>query len=88
MDFSDQTVPEKQRRSAISLGFIRPKKGSCRIGGLDCWTKRAEIQRDLGYIPGEINFFDDMTGREFLRFMTRYRHLPKNNRQKELLERF
>lgn len=29
-----------------------------------------------------------MTGREFLRFMTRYRHLPKNNRQKELLERF
>ena len=70
------------------MGFIRPKKGSCHIGGLDCWTKRAEIQRDLGYIPGEINFFDDMTGREFLRFMTRYRHLPKNNRQKELLERF
>ncbi|MEE0434305.1 MAG: ABC transporter ATP-binding protein [Peptococcaceae bacterium] len=70
------------------MGFIRPKKGTCRINNKDCWTARADIQRDLGYIPGEINFFDDMTGKEFLRFMTKYRHIPAQNRQKELLERF
>lgn len=70
------------------MGFIRPKKGCCRIDGKDCWKARAEIQQHLGYIPGEINFFDDMSGREFLRFMARYRQIPTENRQKELLERF
>lgn len=70
------------------MGFIRPKEGFCRIDGKDCWKARAEIQQHLGYIPGEINFFDDMSGREFLRFMTRYRQIPAENRQKELLERF
>lgn len=70
------------------MGFIRPKKGYCRIDGKDCWKARAEIQQHLGYIPGEINFFDDMSGREFLRFMARYRQIPAENRQKELLERF
>lgn len=70
------------------MGFIRPKKGCCRIDGKDCWKARAEIQQHLGYIPGEINFFDDMSGREFLRFMARYRQIPAENRQKELLERF
>ena len=70
------------------MGFIRPKKGCCRIDGKDCWKARAEIQQHLGYIPGEINFFDDMSGREFLCFMARYRQIPAENRQKELLERF
>lgn len=70
------------------MGFIRPKQGYCRISGKDCWNARAEIQQNLGYIPGEINFFDDMSGQEFLRFITRYRQIPAKNRQKELLERF
>lgn len=70
------------------MGFIRPKEGFCRIDGKDCWKASAEIQQHLGYIPGEINFFDDMSGREFLRFMARYRQIPAENRQKELLERF
>lgn len=70
------------------MGFIRPKQGRCCINGKDCWKARAEIQESLGYIPGEINFFDDMSGREFLRFMARYRRMPAENRQKELLDRF
>ena len=40
------------------MGFVRPAAGSCQIGGLDCWAKRDEIQKRLGYIPGEISFFD------------------------------
>lgn len=70
------------------MGFIRPKEGCCRIDGKVCWKARTEIQQHLGYIPGEINFFDDMSGQEFLRFMARYRQIPAENRQKELLERF
>ena len=70
------------------MGFIRPKKGRCTIAGYDTWRDRAEIQENLGYIPGEINFFDDMTGSAYLKFIRKYRRLSTANRQQELMERF
>lgn len=70
------------------MGFLKPEKGYCTIGGKDCWKDRAEIQKALGYIPGEMVFFDDMTGTEFLSFMAKYRRTKSNGRTKELLDRF
>lgn len=70
------------------MGFLRPKSGKCTINGLDCWSERDKVQLRLGYIPGEISLFDDMSGTEFLKFITRYRRVGKENRQKELLDRF
>lgn len=70
------------------MGFIRPKSGSCTIRGMDCWTDRCQIQKHLGYIPGEVSFFDEMTGTDFLNFSAKYRGLPSKSRKKELLERF
>lgn len=70
------------------MGFIKSKSGKCTINGLDCWADRAAIQKNLGYIPGEISFFDEMTGTEFLNFVARYRGVETENRKKELLEYF
>lgn len=70
------------------MGFIKPKAGSCQIDGMDCWRKRDEIQKRLGYIPGEISFFDDMTGKEFLKFISGYRNIKKDNRMQEMIEKF
>ena len=70
------------------MGFLKPKSGKCTINGLDCWSERDKVQARLGYIPGEISFFDDMSGTEFLRFITDYRKIGTQNRKEELLERF
>lgn len=70
------------------MGFIKPESGKCIINGLDCWTDSDKIQKKLGYIPGEISFFDDMSGTEFLKFVAKYRGLNSEKRQKELLEMF
>lgn len=70
------------------IGFIKPKQGVCTVGGKDCWRDSAAIQKTLGYIPGEIAFFDDMTGTDFLNFMMKYRGIKANGRTKELLDRF
>lgn len=70
------------------MGFLKPQSGNCIIDGMDCWNDSDKIQSGLGYIPGEISFFDDMTGTEFLRFIAAYRKIGENNRGKELLERF
>lgn len=55
---------------------------------MDCWSESEKVQARLGYIPGEISFFDDMSGTEFLKFITDYRKIGTQNRKKELLERF
>lgn len=70
------------------MGFIKPKSGSCSIGGLECWKDSAKIHSKLGYIPGEISFFDDMSGPEFLKFSAKYRGMSNSGRTEELLKRF
>ncbi len=70
------------------MGFLRPRSGKCTVDGLDCWKDRDKVQARLGYIPGEISFFDDMTGTEFLKFITEYRKIISQSRKTELLERF
>ena len=43
------------------MGFLKPRSGSCTMGGLDCWRDRDKVQARLGYIPGEISFFEDIS---------------------------
>lgn len=70
------------------MGFIKAREGKCTIKNWDCWENREKIQNNLGYIPGEISFFEDMTGTEFLKFIAKYRNIGQESREKELLERF
>lgn len=70
------------------MGFLNPERGKCTIDGMDCWKDRDKIQKKLGYIPGEISFFDDMTGTEFLKFIAAYRKIGAAGRHAELIERF
>ena len=71
------------------MGFLRSQSGTCHINGLDCWQDSAAIQSSLGYIPGEISFFNDLRGDEFLGFVAKYRGISlANSRSKELVKRF
>ncbi|MCL2740229.1 MAG: ABC transporter ATP-binding protein [Oscillospiraceae bacterium] len=70
------------------MGFLFPDVGNCKIGGLNCWQNANIIQKNLGYIAGEIAFFNDLTGPQFLKFMAEYRKLGNLTRMNELLERF
>jgi ABC-2 type transport system ATP-binding protein len=68
------------------LGFLNPDAGSCSIGGKDCRTQAAEIQRFTGYLPGEIAFFDGMTGLEFLRLLSDMRGMRSTARRNQMIE--
>lgn len=70
------------------MGFLKPASGECSINGLDCWRERDKVQAKLGYIPGEISFFEDLSGTEFLKFIAEYRKIGIQNRREELLKRF
>ena len=70
------------------LGFMRPDSGTCFIDGLDCSAAAPKIQKNLGYIPGEITFLDGMNGDEFLRFMRDMRGTKDAALQNRLLDVF
>ena len=70
------------------MGFIKPDKGTCTINNLDCFEQREIIQKDVGYIPGEIAFMDDMKGMEFIKFMGNYKGIKDLSKANELIERF
>lgn len=70
------------------LGFIYATHGSCTISGMDCGTQAAEIQKTLGYIPGEITLMNEMTGIQFLHFMADYRGMKDFSKAEELMKRF
>ena len=70
------------------LGFMKAQKGEIVIDGLDSWTDSAKIQANVGYIPGEMSLFDEMTGFEFLHFQLAMRNIKDKTRLNELLRIF
>lgn len=70
------------------MGFMKPEKGSVKVGGLDTWTKQGTVQRYIGYLPGEIAFIEGMTGRSFLDFMAEMQGSKQSARREELIDRF
>ncbi|MGE8203515.1 ATP-binding cassette domain-containing protein [Heyndrickxia sp. NPDC080065] len=69
------------------MGFMKPQTGSAKINGLDCWNDNAEIQKSVGYLPGEIAFLDDMNGLEFLELLAGMRGMKDTSKRTQLIER-
>lgn len=70
------------------LGFSNATEGQVTIQNQDARKHAAELQRIIGYLPGEIAFFDNMTGMEFLTFVGQMRSLKDLKKRDALIERF
>lgn len=70
------------------LGFIRPDKGECFISGMDCYKDAAKIQENLGYLPGEITFLEDLSGKQMMDFIASMKGIKDKRRMQELMEIF
>lgn len=70
------------------MGFLKPRQGSAKILGLDCFADAASIQEKVGYLPGEIAFMDDMTGQEFIQFMAHMKKIKDMDYARELMDIF
>lgn len=70
------------------MGFIRPDSGTCSILGMDCFKESEKIKEKLGYLAGEIAFFDDLTGIKLLNFLADMKGIKDKGKMNELIERF
>src|SRR4051812_25236291 len=53
----------------IVLGFLRPTAGRALVAGHDCWADSVNARRHLAYLPGELRLYENMTGRQLVRFL-------------------
>lgn len=68
------------------MGFIKPDQGTVHIQGMDCFKNAPKVQAQLGYLPGEIAFMDDMTGMDFIEFVANMKNIQDMSKAKELIE--
>ena len=66
----------KTTTTLMLLGLSEPTSGKAEIDGKDCTRQPIEIKRIVGYLPDNVGFYADMTGRENLRFTGRLNGLP------------
>ncbi|MBY0228844.1 MAG: ABC transporter ATP-binding protein [Gemmataceae bacterium] len=51
------------------MGFLRPSSGTARISGHDCWADSVAARAHVAYLPAELRLYDNMTGRQLIRFL-------------------
>jgi len=59
------------------LGLTEPTAGRARVLGFNPAHDPLQIKRQVGYLPENVGFYDDLTGRENLRYMARLNQLPE-----------
>jgi len=72
----------------ILLHFIFPSRGNVSIFGLNVARKHLEIRRRIGYLPGELEVYNNLTGAELLEFISHLRGGVDWQYVREMAERF
>jgi ABC-2 type transport system ATP-binding protein len=73
----------------ILLDLVRPTSGTASILGFDCHRQGLEARRRIGYLPGEMPFYPELTGASYLRFLASISDTrPSPARIEFLLRRF
>ncbi len=60
----------------ILLDLLRPTSGNAAVFGHDCQSDSLKARSTVGYLPGEMGIYSDMTGRELLVFLERIGKRP------------
>lgn len=69
------------------MGFIKEQEGKVTIAGMDAWKDAAKIKRIVGYVPGQIDFPDVGTGKDFLKIQIALLGMKDLTYMNELIDR-
>ena len=69
------------------LGLIQATSGSSYILGRDSLKHNSALMAEIGYLPGALALYKNLTGREYLRFIGRLRKVNCDGEVEKLAER-
>jgi len=68
------------------LGLTEPTAGKVRVCGLDPARDPIRVKEQVGYLPENVGFYDDLDALENLRFVARLNRVPDNESAKRIDE--
>ena len=74
----------KTTTTLMLTGLTEPTEGTAFIDGLDCIRCPMEVKKIVGYMPDNVGFYGDMTGRENLRFTASLNGIPENQAEERI----
>lgn len=69
----------------LLLDLLRPTSGRAFIFGHDCWRDGRAARARLGYLPGELGLYADLTGQQTLDFLAGLERRPVDQRHRQEL---
>lgn len=70
------------------LALQRPTRGRATLLGLDAAADSVEVHRRIGYLPGDLDLFPRLTGRQHIAWFSRARGFRDDSLAGQLIERF
>lgn len=70
------------------MGFLKPQDGVITVQGKNSWKQAAAIKNEVGYLPGELAFPVNMTGRQFIDYIAEMRNINNLDMADYLVEKF
>ncbi len=71
----------------LLIDLLRPSRGSLRVLGLDPRRDSLELRRRVGYVPGDLSLYPDMTARQLCGYFAALRGLDTGERVEQLARR-
>ena len=59
------------------LGLTEPTSGTARVEDLDPTRSPLEVKSRIGYLPDNVGFYEDLTGRDNLRYTAELNRIPR-----------
>lgn len=59
------------------LGLSEPTEGKIRVAGIDSVRNPIDVKRKVGYLPDNVGFYQNMTGRENLIYTAELNQIPR-----------
>lgn len=72
----------------IILGLLRKNDGEVMLFGQDPWKDAVKLHERLAYVPGDVNFWPNLSGGEIIDLLGNLRGGLDEKRRKDLLKRF
>ncbi len=72
----------------VLLGMLRKTSGTVELFGADPWRDAPALHRRVGYVPGDVTLWPNLSGGETIDLMGRLRGGLDQGRRDELIERF
>ena len=70
------------------LALQRPTRGRAALLGLDAAADSVEVHRRVGYLPGDLELFPRLTGRQHIVWFARARNTDAGSAARQLIDRF